>query len=213
MRRVVLVGVLVACGDPHTTPDTSNPGVDAALQGGECWPSDVRVAGGSAVLGTGRDEYEPMPEILPMEWGAQDGYMLIAQVRMEGFATGNPTSLLDPTNPYTRIRAYFADTLVPLAFRAGPCAFRTPYVASAAGGFELAAGVPVIFDTCWRSDHLIGARIRVELELMEASGRYTRDVKTVIGGPHPAGHPPDEGTPGCLNPIPPEFPEPPSRGL
>lgn len=197
MKRIAIVtaAALIGCGDdpPATQPDAA---VDAPA--GPCWPEGPRTPRGTALLGTGRNGFEPMPDTLPLEYGTQDGFMLIANVRMSGFAPGNAKDVLDPANPRTRIHAYFADTNVPLNYYAS-CPFRTPYEESGAGDYQLVAAVPIVFETCWRSEHLFGKRIRIDLELLDGSGGYTTDVKTVMAAPPLGVHPIDMGTPGCVH--------------
>ena len=171
--------------------------IDAAPK--PCWTDEPRDVRGTAVLGTGRGGFEAMPATLPLEYGTQDGFNLVAQVRMTGFEPGNPTNILDPANPRTRIRAYFDDTNVPLNFYA-KCPFRSGYVPSPGGGYELVEGVAVIFETCWRADNLIGRPIRIELELLDDAGAYATDVKTAIAGAPPTDYPMDQGSPGCVHP-------------
>lgn len=163
---------------------------------GPCWPELTQTPHGSAVLGTGRDGFETMPDTLPLEYGAQDGYMLIANVRMSGFAPGNPQDVLDPGNPRTRIRAYFDDTNVPLNYYAN-CPFRTAYVPDGAE-HRLVEAAPIIFETCWRSVHLFGKRIRVEVEILDGNGGYATDVKVVTAAP-PTGPYVEDTGPGCIH--------------
>jgi hypothetical protein len=94
MRPFVIVAAvaLVGCGDD--APSGGDGGIvvdiDAPQPVGPCWPDEPRIPQGSATLGTGRDGFETMPDVLPLEYGSQDGFMLIAHVRMTGFAPGNP---------------------------------------------------------------------------------------------------------------------------
>jgi hypothetical protein len=208
MWRIVILAAIapVGCGDDPAggtvdagTGADADASVDARMDPpSACWPAEPRTPQGSAALGTGRDRFEPMPANLPLEYGAQDGFMLIANVRMTGFATGNPQDVLDPANPRTKIRAFFHETNVPLNYYAGSCAFRTAYVPTGNGDYELVEEAPVIFETCWRSEHLFGKKIRVELELMDGTG-YTSDVKIVTAAPPIGYYPVDQGTPGCIH--------------
>lgn len=194
IAAAALIGGAGGCGgDPSNAPDA---GSDA--RPGPCWPELTQTPQGSVTLGTGRDGFEVMPAVLPLEYGTQDGFMLIANVRMTGFAPGNPQDILDPGNPRTRIRAFFDDTNVPLNYYAS-CPFRNAYVESGAE-YQAIAAFPVIFETCWRSEHLFGRPIRVELELMDDQGGYATDVKTVMAAPPTNGiYPDDQGTPGCIH--------------
>lgn len=168
----------------------------------QCWPDTMRMPQGSVTLGTGRDSFEAMPDVLPLEFGTQNGYDVVANVRMTGFDPGNLQSIVDPGNPRTRIRAFFADTNVPLS-AASTCPFRTAYQRAAAGDhdYEFPSGVPIIFDLCWRSDRLIGKRIRIELELMDDCGGYTTDTRTVTLAAPLGNYPMEENTPGCPQPA------------
>jgi hypothetical protein len=155
---------------------------------------------GAAILGTGIDAFEPMPDMLPLEYGPQGGFDLVANVRMSGFAPGNPQNILDPGNPRSRIRAFFADTNVPLNYFA-TCPFRTGYVPSGDRDYDyqLAQGAGIVFEICWRSDRLIGQRIRIELELMDDCGGYTTDTKIVTAAPPTVPYPVEHDTPGCIH--------------
>jgi hypothetical protein len=163
-----------------------------------CWPDIPTTPHGSAVLGTGYTSYEPMPEMLPLEYGVQDGYNFVAHAKMTGFHPGNPADILDKKNPRTRIRAFFADTDVPLNIYAS-CAVRLSYVDAGNGEYELQSGIPIIFETCWRSDKLIGQRFRIELELMDSEGRIATDSKIVIATPPAIEYPMEMNTPGCVH--------------
>jgi hypothetical protein len=180
----------LGCSSPAHPADASDPG--------PCWPDTLGTPHGAAVLGTGRDAFAAMPAVLPLEYGGQGGFDLVANVRMSGFAPGNLQDLLDPGNPRTRIRAFFADTNVPLNYYA-KCPFRTGYMPSGVSDYDyqLPAGVPIVFETCWRSDRLIGARIRIELELLDRAGNYTTDQKIVTAAAPTTPYPPESGTPGC----------------
>ncbi len=194
---IVTAAALMGCGeDPASGTDG---GVDAPPDGppGPCWPELTRTPQGSVTLGTGRDGFETMPDTLPLEYGAQDGFMLVANARMTGFAPGNPQDILDPGNPRTRVRAFFDETNVPLNYYA-VCPFRSAYVASGSD-YQLLEAAPIIFETCWRSEHLFGKKIRVELELMDANGGYATDVKVVTAAPPMGPHPIDQGSPGCIH--------------
>jgi hypothetical protein len=176
-------------GNPDGTPEPDGPP-------GPCWTEATRTPQGSALLGTGRDGFEPMPDTPPLEYGAQDGFMLVTNVRMSGFEPGNPKDILDPKNPRTRVRAFFDDTNVPLNYYAN-CPFRTAYVENGAD-YRLIEATPVIFETCWRSEHLFGKKIRVELEITDDSGGYATDVKVVTAAP-PTGPYVEDTGPGCIH--------------
>lgn len=189
---------LAGCSGGHAPSLPLDATADGYVNPGPCWPATLGPPSGSAMLGTGRTAFEAMPDTLPLEYGSQDGYDLVANVRMSGFTPGNPRNILDPSNPRTRIRAFFADTNVPLNYYAY-CPFRDAYVPTGAGDYQLAQGEPIIFETCWRSDHLIGARIRIDLELMDGNGNYVTDSKTVTAAAPMTPYPIEQDTPGCVH--------------
>jgi hypothetical protein len=166
----------------------------------QCWPDPAHTPQGAVTLGTGRAAFETMPDTLTLEYGPQGGYNLVANARMSGFDPGNLEMLIDPGNPRTRIRAFFAESNIPLNFSA-ICPFRQAYKPSDSGDYdyEFPEGVPVIFETCWRSNHLIGARVRIELELMDDCGGYVADVKTVTFAPPTSFYPIENDAPGCMH--------------
>lgn len=139
-----------------------------------------------------------MPQELPLEYGTQDGYNLVAHVRMSGLAPGNPANLFDPVNPRTRIRAFFDESNVALNEYAY-CPFRNAYVPSATGDYELIGAVPIIFETCWRSQNLFGQRIRIELEVVDDTGTYATDVKIVTAVAPTTFYPMEGPSEGCIH--------------
>jgi hypothetical protein len=199
-----LVACIAACGDGKSVSSDAGPdietdaGPDAAPVPTECWPDGVRMPTGSATLGTGRDAFQAMPEVLPLEYGFQDGFMFIANVRMSGFAPGDTKDILSPHNPRTQIRAFFADTNVPLN-RASNCPFRVGYQDIGNGEYELIQSQGIVFETCWRADRLIGKQFRIELALMDAWGdTYATDTQIVTAGePLDPGYPHDQGSLPC----------------
>jgi hypothetical protein len=200
MRVLALIAAAALAGCGEDPPEPSCTPVPSEM-GGDCWPDIATFPRGTATLGTGRAAFEAVPDELPLEYGPQGGFDLVAHVRMTGFYPGNPDNLLDPANPRTRIRAFFADTNIPLDFNAR-CGGRTAYVPSAAGGYEYPAGVGVVFETCWRSDRLIGKRIRIELEIMDDCGGYATDTKTVTAAAPTNGmYPIEQDTPGCMHAV------------
>ena len=195
--RVALIAI-AGCGGGAASPDAAICTLRAdPLQ---CWPDPAHKPQGSVTLGTGRAAFEAMPDTLTLEYGPQGGFDLVANVRMSGFDPGNLDVLLDPGNPRTRIRAYFADSNIPLNFFA-VCPFRQAYRPSQSGDYdyEFPEGVPVIFETCWRANHLIGARVRIELELMDDCGGYVSDVKTVTLVAPTEPYPIEDDAPGCMH--------------
>jgi len=202
MRLVALAAMtaIAACGGGDAPSPDAAAICTTRADPLQCWPDPAHKPQGSVTLGTGRPAFEPMPETLTLEYGPQGGFDVVANVRMSGFDAGNLDMLLDPGNPRTRIRAFFADSNLPLNFSAG-CPFRQAYRPSNSSeyDYELPEGVAVVFETCWRSNHLLGARIRIELELMDDCGGYVADVKTVTLAPPTGPFPIDQDAPGCMH--------------
>lgn len=198
MVGAIVVVFAAACGDDQALP-TIDSGGEPDAPAGPCWREDGHVPRGSATIGTGRDAFEPMPDPLRIEYGSQDGFDLIANVRMSGLVPGNPDDILDPDNPRTRILAYFADTNVPLNFYAR-CPFRAAYVPSGTGDYVMLGGVGIIFETCWRAQHLIGKQVRIDLELLDRDSGYTKSSVTVTLAPPLEPYPMEtDPLPGCVH--------------
>lgn len=194
---LVVIAALVACGDQEVVYAEVDAGAPRdALDIGPCWPDGVRTLSGTASLGTGQ-RFEPMPETLPLEYLAAGAFVLTVNAQMSGLAPGNPTHILDPTNPRTRIRAFFADTGIPLD-RFAHCPSRYGYVPSGDARYELFQGFWLLIERCWRSQDLIGKQIRIELEIWDHIGRYATDVKIVTTAPPTGSYANDDiRKPGC----------------
>jgi hypothetical protein len=198
--------LVIACGNgdgPGTaTPDAYDEG-DAYVLPSICWPEAATTPHGSLVLGLPKPPFEDLPTEIPLVWGLQDGFMFLVQVKMKGIAPGDPANL-DVRNPHTRVRAFFDDTDVPLN-RYGSCSYRVGYVESSDDSYVAAApptgsaqDVPVVFETCWRSDRLIGQRIRLEAEIRDASGElYASDTRVVTALEPEAPYIIDHDSPAC----------------
>lgn len=199
-RRAFVIAAVVGCGDNTNAMIDAN--VDAEVDAGPpgpCWVDPVDMTPtGTAVLGTGDDGFEAMPSELPIVFGSQNGFNVVAHVRMKGLIPGDPTNVFNPGNPKTRILSYFADTGIPLN-KAATCPFRVGYKPIDAETYEMAKGVGIIFDTCWRDAHLIGKQLRIKLWMLDDENGYTTDERVVtMVAPTDPGYPTGEGMPGCL---------------
>lgn len=201
MRRfAVALPMLVACGDDAMMVMTDADAavvdtVDAYVDPYPCWPDGVtQVPHGSLTMGGGRGGFHELTDPYPLEWGVQDGAMFVLQLRMTGYAPGDPRVF--DSGPRTRVRAYFDETGVPLA-RFSKCASRPPYVDNGNGAYELAAEIPLIFDTCWRADRLIGQRIRILAEIMDDDGRYVAETRVITAGEPLNEYPMETNTEPC----------------
>lgn len=189
-RMLLVLGAAGACDDAavQMVPVDSPP---------PCWNPVDTVARGEAVLGTGYSQFQPMPEELPLEFGTQFGFNLVANVQMRGLVPGDPKDVFAPGNPKTRILAYFDDGITPLNRHSG-CPYSLGYKQIDGETYEMAEGAGIIFETCWRSEHLFGRRIRIRLEILDSANGYTTDERVVIAAP-PLVHnyPTNENQRGC----------------
>jgi hypothetical protein len=188
-RSILLVVVAMGC---HHTPSMvigdGGPGGDAPVDGthsGPCWPMDATTPGGSVELGTGFDTFEPMPDQIALEYGPQGGFDIPARSRMTGMAPGDPSNVLDPKNPRTRIRSFFVDTGAPNTN--GTCGGRFGYVADTtpSGSYDMPYYVQVEWDTSLLAADLFGKQFLVVLEVIDGNGLYAIDQKTVTALPPP----------------------------
>lgn len=192
---LTLGAALCACGDDAGA--TVDGSIEDAPAPKPCWELVDPIPKGVGILGTGYDQFETMPTDLPIEFGPQNGFNIVANVQMQGLEPGNPDDIFDPSNPRTRILTYFADTGVPLR-RSANCPYRVGYKPIDATTYEFSAGVPIIFDTCWRAGQLIGHQIRIKLEIFDSARGYVVNERVVtLAAPTTGDYPTDEGTPGC----------------
>ena len=199
---------LHGCGDDAAT--AADGGADGPASSGPCleelsaFPGVDPVPKGMAILGTGYDHFIAMPEELPLVFGSQNGFNVDAHVQMSGLEPGDPANLYDPSNPRTRVRAYFADDGRPLNDVA-KCPFRVGYQPEGGATYELARGVPVVFDTCWRAEHLIGRQLVIKLEVVDSTNGLATDERVVTAvAPIDPTYPTAEGRSGCVyeDPVP-----------
>jgi hypothetical protein len=189
----------LACGCDNASATGDAGFDDAPPDAGPCWPSVGESARGAIEIGTGRGSFETMTDPLPIEYGLQDGFDLVANIKMSGLAPGDPSDFLDPDNPRTRVRAYFAATNVPLNFYA-QCPFRNGYVPTGDGKYTWRSGLAIVFETCWRAQHLIGQQVRIDAELVDRDGYFAKSSVTVTLAPPADGFYPMEPTmPGCVH--------------
>lgn len=195
MRLALVLVAMAACGGGSGDPDPVFV-VDAPAW--ECWPPGPPMPEGTATLGRDRGGFVDLPEQMPLGYGPQGGFMVITHVRTTGLGPpGDVDNYYDPSNPFTRIRAFFDDTNIPVNRFTGECGVRTAYQDDGQGATILSAPVWVIFETCWLSEHLLGKRLRIELEVMDSAGRLATDTRVITAAPPEEEFPMQTG-PGCL---------------
>jgi hypothetical protein len=154
---------------------------------GPCWPTEGLQPRGTIEPGIG-DVFQPMPDDVPLFYGAQGGFGLMVHARMTGLQPGNPTDVLDPSNPRTRFRTFFVDTGEPTN-EGGLCPFRVAYVPDG-DGYVVRNSLALVFNVCWGSQGLFGRRLRIDLEIIDADGGYAKTEKIVtLTAPTEAGWP------------------------
>lgn len=183
MRRLifcVVLGGAIGCGGPASHADDGGDDVaDASIDSPKsrpCW-LDTYTPAGSIKLGTGANQYIPMPDHIALEFGTQLGYDIPVHAEMMGLMPGNPIDTLDPANPHTRFHGFFVDTGDPV--NPGRCGTSLGYKPAAGGAFDLVTGAAVIFDNSLTATDLMGRQVRVVVEIIDAAGNYATDEKIV----------------------------------
>jgi hypothetical protein len=177
--------VLAACSsdEPGGGQGEGGPGPDT------CGALEAREAGGEAVLGTGYEAFEALGDELAIIAGPQGGFHLNLNARIRGLEFGSVDDLLDPNNPSTAFAVYGADTDERRDM--AECAVRLGYRPEQADEFGvLQRGVSVILDVASETElePLLAEPARLEVDIVDAEGRYTRDQRTVTLRP-PSGPP------------------------
>jgi len=127
---------------------------------------------GTIELGTGVEpsNYLKMPSQKPLEYGSQGGFDIQVNAKMTGLQPGNPSDILDPTNPRTRFHVEFADTGV--AINRGVCPNRLAYVPVGNGEFVLQMGTAILYEVCYGSQTILNRDLKVTLEIMDSDNGY-----------------------------------------
>jgi hypothetical protein len=161
---------------------------DGAGQPRPCGALEASEAGGEAVLGTGYEGFEPLDDELGIIAGPQGGFHLILNARIRGLEFGNTEDLLDPNNPSTSFAVYRADTDERIDM--ADCAVRLGYRPDQEEFGVLQRGISIILDVAseMEVEPLFDVMARVEVEIVDADGRHTRDERTVTLRP-PTGPP------------------------
>ena len=164
MSRWLSLLVLVGCDD---APDKPGP----------CWPIDDSRPGGTIQLGGGEGAFVPMPDVLPVVFGPQLGFHIPVHARISSMIPGNPKDVTDSSNPRTRFRAFFEDTGLPINEAA--CPVRIPYKQATATENDLIRDSAVLFELGLPEDQVFGRRVHVIVEVIDDSGKYAKDEKTI----------------------------------
>jgi hypothetical protein len=159
-------------------------GIDATVDAhipGPCWPIDTTAPGGAVEVGTGVDEYQPMPDSLPLVYGEQMGYHITARSRIRGLNPGpRPPDVLNPQNPRTKFNAIALDTGEYITGAASSCPYRIYYDPAADGdGDTFPAYIEIRFDTALQLGDIVDKQYRVIVEVIDADGKYAKAEKVI----------------------------------
>lgn len=185
LRFAIIAVCAMGCNDPKA------PIVDAGMQDGDdaapdidaprgpCWPVDNTTPGGTILLGTGEDAYQPMQDETELVYGPQGGFHVVVNSRISGLSPGNPNDVLDPINPRTRFRAFFVDTGEPI--NPTTCPIRIGYMASPeSGSFDLAIASAILYQVGLPEDMIFDRQLRVVVEIIDGEMHYATAEKLVI---------------------------------
>jgi hypothetical protein len=182
---LLVVIAVAACGNGggNVDPDASDV-IDTMVVDmpppGPCWPVEGTTPSGVIQLGTGEDFFSPMPDDLPVVFGPQSGYHMPVHARVTGLVPGNPSDVLDPSNPRTRFRAFFVDTGEPV--NPAVCPIRIPYEPSGSD-FDLISGTAILFEVGLPEAEIFGREIRIVVEVIDAQRAYATAEKVVTCRP------------------------------
>ncbi|CAN5129086.1 hypothetical protein BH11MYX1_BH11MYX1_45880 [soil metagenome] len=194
----IALALLAAC-DKSNTGVHGDGGVDTAPPG-PCWPYETSAPKGEIELGTGDDgspTFAPMPDDIALEFGPQNGFDIPTRTRIRGLDPGDPTNILNSTNPRTRLRIFLANGN--LADQYGTCPNRLGYTDDGAGAFTIQGNLRVMFFECFATSQLFEQQFRLQAEVIDSTGGYAK-VEKLVTVHAPAGWP-DAGPPVDPNPA------------
>lgn len=174
-----MAGGVIACHEGSTNgPHDGASAIDAIDAPPQpCW-LDTYTPAGTVTLGTGATQYMPMPDMVPLEYGSQDGFDIPVNAQITGLLGGNPSNPLDPSNPRTRFHGFFTDGS---PINPGNCGIRIGYQADG----TMAHGSAILFDTSLQMCDLFGLQVHIVVEIIDSAGHYATDQKDVICEPPP----------------------------
>jgi hypothetical protein len=188
-RLIGLFLVLVPSGctggeTPTTDAQEAEDAQDADAVRKPCWPLDGTSPGGELQLGRA-EPFEPIEEEqeVAVVVGLQGGVHIDLRSRISGLLPGNPPRVLDPDNPYTRFLVFAEDGE---RLSASSCPVRYPYEPDPDGsGFDvLIFNANAVFDadkvTPSNAEELVGQRLRLTGEVIDAASSYAVDEKWVV---------------------------------
>ena len=134
-------------------------------------------------VGTGEQAFEPIGDGATLHFiqGPQGGFHVLGSVRVRGIDPGNTADLRDDRNPETIFRVWRDGSRIDVD--AAHFVRGLPALDDSPGWFGL-VGRFVILDIA-TGDALVGASIRLEVEITAADGTRVEDARMVTAQPHP----------------------------
>jgi hypothetical protein len=165
---------MAGCTDPEEPEDSA------------CWPRQSSKAKGSIELGTGYDEYIPMPDAVDLVYGLQGGFHFEVRARMRGLEPGDTIDVLSKLNPLTRFQVFdAAGNGINSSIAPSSCGTALGYAPAKDGdGFTFPPGQVRFPDGV--TTGIFDKQYRVVVEIIDAFGGYATDEKLVIAR-EPAG--------------------------
>jgi hypothetical protein len=194
--RIWLVYVAaLACGESHFKNKDGGvitDGSGSASDAGACWPIGKTTPNGTQQLGIGTGDFIPMPDEVNLEYGTQGGFDVPTRGLITGLNPGDPTNVLDPSNPKSEYHAYLMNGQ--LAYDNGPCPTTLGYIPNPAGeGYLSPSTFQARFFECMGPAQLFYKQFMVQGQVIDSTGGYAMAEKVVTVLP-PVGWP-DAGVP------------------
>ncbi len=166
MLALALLAASAGCSDGEERP---------ALD--ECWQGDGGEPGGIAEIGTGQDEWAPLPDdgMMPLIAGFQGNHHFLVNVMMEGLDPGGRDQ---PLAEQPRTRFTVTRTATGERVDAIPCAYKVPFLPMGGDAYQLLSGRNVIvLDEL--VDSLDGETITIHAEILDIDGNLATSERTV----------------------------------
>ncbi|HEY4056429.1 MAG TPA: hypothetical protein VGM39_07460 [Kofleriaceae bacterium] len=180
---VVFASLLGACGDDSSS--VGDGGIhdvgDDADAANNCWPTVAHIPHGTVELGGGDTAFEAMPDTIPIFYGVQSGFGVMVRTRMTGFDPGQADFPQPPQTAFTRFRASFVDRTDELTDPI-PCGYQRQYLPNSVGSYDIVDSLSIGFRTCWGTDVLVGAKLKVDVEMLDQAGNYATNSLVFTAG-------------------------------
>ncbi len=144
----------------------------------ECWQGDGGEPAGIAELGTGQEDWEPLPEdgTMPVIAGFQGNHHLLMNVMMEGLDPGGRDVPLaeQPRTHFTITRTGTGERIDDI-----PCAYKVPFMSMGGDAYQLLSGRTVLVKD-EVVDSLDGETLTIRAEILDIEGHLATSEATVM---------------------------------